>query len=277
MRTFIRWQGNKSKHLNKFIDYIPKFDGYYIEPFLGSGALFLKLEPKKWIINDLNQDLINVWNSVKNEPKEIINYFKRFKNKFVDLSKEDKINYCKKITSKIETLPYNVKRSSYFLLMTYSCYTGSIIIKNKFHFSGLAKNIYIKNYYPYLDENYYKCILNISELLNNNLGYIYNQSYEKILDKAKEGDFVFLDPPYIESHSYDFNYNKDEKLDKGFIKTLYCQVKKLDSKKVKWLMTQADTKEIRQLFKEYKIKTFKVYRMGSKTFVTELVIMNYTI
>ena len=72
MKTFIKWQGNKSKHINKFIDYIPDFTGTYIEPFLGSGALFLHLEPEKWIINDLNKDLINVWNSVKNNPDEII-------------------------------------------------------------------------------------------------------------------------------------------------------------------------------------------------------------
>jgi len=44
MKTFIRWQGNKSKHINKFIEYIPEFTGTYIEPFVGSGALLLKLQ-----------------------------------------------------------------------------------------------------------------------------------------------------------------------------------------------------------------------------------------
>lgn len=34
MKTFIKWQGNKSKHINKFIKYIPQFTGTYIEPFL---------------------------------------------------------------------------------------------------------------------------------------------------------------------------------------------------------------------------------------------------
>jgi DNA adenine methylase len=44
MRTFISWQGNKSKHINKFIKYIPEFNGKYYEPFIGSGELLLKLE-----------------------------------------------------------------------------------------------------------------------------------------------------------------------------------------------------------------------------------------
>lgn len=275
MKTFIRWQGNKSKHLNKFIDNIPEFSGRYIEPFLGSGALFLKLEPKQWIINDLNQDLINIWTNVKNEPKEIIKQFKQFGKRFVCLSKENKLSYCKDITSKIETLTYDVKRASYYLLMTYSCYSGSIIFHNTFKFKGINLNILAKNQYSFLEDCYFANLYKVNQFLNDTNGKIYNKSYEYILNKAKEGDFVFLDPPYIESHDYNFNYNKDEQLDDNFLKNLYIEVKKLDAKRVKWLMTQADTKQIRNLFKEYKTKTFKVYRVGSRSYVNELIIMNY--
>lgn len=275
MKTFIRWQGNKSKHLNKFIYYIPEFSGTYIEPFVGSGALFLKLEPKKWIINDLNKDLINVWNCIKSDPKKIIKYFKQFERKFRSLPKVEKVTYCKKITSKIETLQFDEKRASHYLLMKYCCYSGSIICNNKFQFRGLDRNIYSRDYYPFLEQTYYDNILNIKEFLNNTHGQIFNKSYEKILSKAKEGDFVFLDPPYIEDHVYDFNYNKNETIDDKFIKNLYSNLKELDKKNVKWLMTQADTKEVRSQFKEYKIQTYKVYRMASKSYVNELFIMNY--
>jgi DNA adenine methylase len=276
MKTFIKWQGNKSKHLNKFIEYIPDFSGTYIEPFIGSGALLLKLQPKKWIINDLNKDLINIWKSVKEHPQEIIKIFKEFGKDFKPLSKTDKVKYCKEITSKIEKLPYDIKRASIYLLMKFCSYM-EILIKNKFFFSGLDMHIYLENNYPFLKQNNYDNILEVSHFLNNSNGKIFNKSYEKILDKAKSGDFIFLDPPYIESHNYKFNYNKDEVLDESFIHNLYKQVKKLDKRGVKWLMTQADTKQIKEIFKEYTIKKFKVYRMGSKTYVNELIIMNYTI
>jgi DNA adenine methylase len=277
MKTFIRWQGNKSKHINKFIDYIPEFTGTYIEPFVGSGALFLKLQPKKWIINDINKDLINIWNEVKNNPDEMIKIFKKFGEHFKSLSKKDKVIYCKEITSNIESMPYDLKRASIYLLMKYCSYTGDIIYNNKFFFKSLDMNIYIRNYYPFLIQNNYDNILEVSEFLNNSKGKIFNKSYEKILNRSKNGDFVFLDPPYIEEHNYDFNYNKDEVLDDSFINGLYQQVKKLDRKGVKWLMTQADTKQIKETFKEYYIKKFQVYRMGSKSYVNELLIMNYTI
>lgn len=275
MKTFIRWQGNKSKHINKFIDYIPEFTGRYIEPFVGSGALFIKLQPKKWIINDINEDLINTWKSVKDNPESIIKKFKDFGKKFVPMSKEEKLSYCKKITSKIEKHPMDVKRASDYLLMTYCCYSSSIIKNNKFLFDGLDYNIYIRDSYPFLEKKYYSNLLEISHFLNNSNGKIYNKSYEKILDKAKKGDFVFLDPPYIQEHDYGFNYNQNEKLDESFINKLHFQVQKLDKKEVKWLMTQADTKEIRDKFNEYTIKVYKVYRMSQKKYVNELIITNY--
>lgn len=100
-------------------------------------------------------------------------------------------------------------------------------------------------------------------MLNNKDGKIYNksyESYESILKLSVEGDFVFLDPPYIENHNYKFSYNREENLDDTFLNKLLQEVKKLDIKKVKWLMTQADSVEVRTTFKDYTIKTFKVYR-----------------
>ncbi len=277
MKTFIKWQGNKSKHINKFIQFIPPFTGTYIEPFVGSGALLLKLQPKKWIINDINKDLINIWKYVKNNPQGIINIFIEFGIDFKPLSKQDKVKYCRKITSKIESMPYDINRASMYLLMKFCAYMGNIIIKNNLYFQSLDLPIIINNRYLFLEQNNYDNILQVSQFLNTKYGKIFNKSYEKILDKAKEGDFVFLDPPYIEERNYKFNYNKDETLDTSFINNLYKQVKNLDKRGIKWLMTQADTKQIKNIFKEYTIKTFKVYRITSKTYVNELVIMNYTI
>ena len=152
---------------------------------------------------------------------------------------------------------------------------GDIIRNKNFYFHGLDLPILINNRYFFLEQNTYNNIQLVSQFLNTKSGKIFNKSYEKILDKAKEGDFVFLDPPYIETHNYRFNYNKDEVLDETFIQQLFIQVKKLDDRKVKWLMTQADTQQIKDTFKEYTIKKFEVYRMGSKSYTDELLIMNY--
>ncbi len=275
MRTFIKWPGNKSKHINKFIKYFPKEYNTYIEPFIGSGAVLLKLEPDKWIINDINKDLINIWNTVKNNPKKIIKEYKEFGKTFKKLSKENKIKKCRKLTINLENMEYDNKRAIIYMLMKYCAYNGVIIKDNKYIFNGLDMHIYIQNKYFFLTESYYNNILQVSEFLNDSNGKIYNRDYKYILSKAQEGDFVFMDPPYVEDHDYGFDYNKDEVLDNNFILELYKECKKLDGRGIKWLMTQANTKEIRKIFKEYKIKTFEVYRVGKKDYVKELVIMNY--
>ena len=273
--TFIRWQGNKSKYLKHIIKYIPDEYNTYIEPFVGSGSVFLKLKPNKWIINDLNKDLINIWNTVKESPDDIIKEFKTFGKKFKRMSNENKKNWCKELTSKIEYQSYDIQRAIDYLLMVGCSYLGTILINNKLYFSSLNRDIYEKNQCAFLNDNYYNNLLDVSDFLNHSRGKIYNKDYKKILSKAKEGDFIFLDPPYIENHDYQFNYNKGEVLNEEFIKELYKELKELDKKNIKWLMTQADTKEVKKIFKEFKIKKFEVYRGGSKEYKNELIIMNY--
>lgn len=276
MKTFIKWQGNKSRHVNKIIKYIPEDINTYIEPFVGSGALLLALEPDKWIINDLNKDLVLIWKYIKEDPETIIKMFKTFGKTFKPLSKQDKIDKCTNIIKKFDHMKYDIKRASLYMLMKYCSFMGNIMKNKKYFFNGLEMNIYVDSY-PFLKEANYNNLLNVSDYLNDTNGKIYNKDYTVILDKAKKGDFVFLDPPYLEQHNYNFNYNKDEIINEVFIKNLLKELKKLDKKGVKWMMTQANTTQIRKIFKDYTIKTFKAYRASKKTHVNELIIMNYSI
>jgi DNA adenine methylase len=194
MRTFIKWQGNKSKHINKFIKYIPNEYNTYIEPFVGSGSLLLKLEPDKWIINDLNKDLIHIWKCIKNDPEEIIKKLKEYSIHLKKLSKENKIKYCKEISNKIEKIPYNIEYASLYLLIILCSYMGFLSTNMKF--KSLSTEI-SNNNFPFNKTQFFDNIINISSFLNNTNGKIYNKDYKDILEKTKEGDFVFLDPPYM--------------------------------------------------------------------------------
>lgn len=249
----------------------------YIEPFLGSGALFLNLEPEKWIINDLNKDNINIWKCIKKEHSKIITEFKKFGKMFKPKSRENKIKYCKEQVKKIESMEYDYKRASLFLLMKFCSYMGDILKNNKFMFNGLDLNIDSKEIYTFIKPEYYNLLEDVSEYLNESSGKIYNKDYTYILDKAKKGDFVFLDPPYFEKHSYKFNYNKDEIIDLKFLKNLKTELVKLDKKGVKWIMTNANTKEVKYTFSDFTIKKFKVYRRYSGKTPSELIILSNNI
>lgn len=274
MKTFLRWQGNKSKYFKYIEPHIPQDYNTYIEPFLGSGALFLYLQPKKWIVNDLNKDLISIWKLVLDNPELIIKTFKKLEKTFVPLSNKEKLMYCRTITDKLNVKSTSQSRSVNMLFMMYCCYMGQIYHKDKYYFNGLELNISVGNRYAFFQKTYYDNIMDVSQYLKNHK--IYNMDYKSILSKSKKGDFVFLDPPYIENKvDYKFRYNKDEKLNTSFIQELYTQVKLLDKKGVLWLMTQANTPAIRKTFKEYTIKKFPVFRARTTTRKYELMIMNY--
>jgi DNA adenine methylase len=79
LKTFIKWSGNKSKHLRHLIPHVPKDFNTYIEPFVGSGSLLLAIS---WIINDINKDLVNSWIQLQKNPGEILDFFNEFSGVF---------------------------------------------------------------------------------------------------------------------------------------------------------------------------------------------------
>ena len=68
----LKWVGGKRQLLADIMPLINKNCSTYVEPFVGGGAVFFELQPKKAIINDYNTELINVYEVVRNFPEELI-------------------------------------------------------------------------------------------------------------------------------------------------------------------------------------------------------------
>lgn len=278
MKTFIKYSGNKSQHLRHLLPYVPKHYNTYIEPFLGSGALFLKLQPKKWIINDINQDLMNMWFHIGHSVEDIIKGLKLFKtkNKFTFLSSKDKLTICRKYAKKLTQLdPSSLNRAIYYIICKSCSYMGHIYVNNEFKIQSLdLKMIVNPSHVYFLTEKYFELLRKVSAFLTmNNNGHIMNQDYKKVLKNARKGDFCFLDVPYLEEKKYVFNYNIEENSQK-FIDDVYKEVKKLDRRGISWIMTQSDTPEVKNKYKDYKIIEFPVYRYSTKSYKKELIIHN---
>lgn len=65
MKPMIKYRGGKSGEIPYLLPYIPEFQGRYIEPFFGGGAMFFYLEPRRAIVNDINPQLINFYRGVR--------------------------------------------------------------------------------------------------------------------------------------------------------------------------------------------------------------------
>lgn len=274
MKTFVKWSGNKSRFVKHILPKIPQFNTYY-EPFVGSGALFLSLAPQKWVINDMNTDLYRVWYALLNKSEYFIKVFRQYANVLSNLNKNELLMECKILTDHLNYTQKSIKKSVIYLMMKNLAYNSHIYFKDKFKFYTFDLNIHTYDTIFLFSKKYEDTLRTVSTYLQNSNGLILNHNYTEILKLCKAGDFVFLDPPYIEDHNYQFVYNKEERLDDDFLHILLKEVKKLDKKRVKWLMTQADTPKIRQLFKNYIITEIPIYRMPKRMFVHELIIMNY--
>lgn len=77
MKPLIKWAGGKSRELKNFKDFIPEHNTY-IEPFLGGGAVFFHLEPKKAYINDISSNLVSFYKLTKEKNKEFISYLNQY-------------------------------------------------------------------------------------------------------------------------------------------------------------------------------------------------------
>ncbi len=79
---FLKWVGGKRQLMPEIRQMLPKgvANHPYYEPFIGGGALFFELQPKRAIINDYNEELINVYTVIRDNPNELIEDLKRHKN-----------------------------------------------------------------------------------------------------------------------------------------------------------------------------------------------------
>ena len=148
MRTIIRRFGNKSKYLKQIKKYLPENYNTYFEPFVGSGVLFLSFKPSRWILNDLNSDMIGIWNEIKYNPDKIKSYFIEFGDKFKVMQRQEQIQLCKNITKSLENSNVSDRYIKYLLMLlcSYTPQFSSYINFNSFLFPVLK----VKDHWHFL-------------------------------------------------------------------------------------------------------------------------------
>lgn len=283
MKPILKYRGGKSKEIPNIIQHVPRFEGRYIEPFFGGGALYFYLKPQKAIINDINEKLIGFYNGVRNnytqlrkELDQIENLYKKYRQEFDELKTN---NPESRVHDKNEDLYYelrnmfngNIKPSfSEALLYFYinkTAYSGMIRYNSKGEFNvpfGRYKNL-----------NTSGVTAEYSELLQN--AEIFNLDYEQVFNMCAPEDFVFLDPPYDCVFS---DYGNDEYRD-GFGENEHIRLaNNFAQLPCKAMMVIARTPLIEELYQGYIVDEYaKSYavniRNRFKSAATHLIITNY--
>ena len=103
MNPIIKWPGGKSREIDKIQHLIPEYKRY-VEPFFGGGALYFHLQPERSAINDISSSLMQYYQLIKQQDKELYNFLLCYNNSFSNL-----VNICSQQSEPLMTLFFDLK------------------------------------------------------------------------------------------------------------------------------------------------------------------------
>jgi len=269
---FLKWVGGKRQLMPTIVTHLPKNinELTYVEPFIGGGAVLFHLQPKNAIINDFNEELINVYEVIKNNLEELIEDLKKHKNEpdyFYEIRSLDRNDNFKNLSK--------VERASRVIYLNKTCYNGLYRVNNAGEFNspfGRYKNPNIVNE-PTLKA--------VSKYLNSNNIVIRNGDYNDVLKTIDKNSFVYLDPPY---HPISESSNFTGYVQGGW--DLFDQIRlrevcdELNAKGIKFLLSNSSAQFIKDQYAKYKIEIVKANRAinsngANRGEIDEVLIKNY--
>lgn len=184
----LKWIGNKQKFAPQIVTYFPEKFGTYFEPFIGSGAVLATLAPPKAIAGDAFLPLIEIWQKLHNSPEGLVQWYEERYALIEQLGKEGAYEQVK--------ASYNAHQNGADLLfLSRVCYGGVVRFRKKDGFMSTPCG----PHKPMPPENFASRVHTWAARTKG--ATFQNADFEETLSKAKEGDLVYLDPPYADSQT----------------------------------------------------------------------------
>lgn len=190
----LKWAGGKRWFVQKCRHLLPEsFDTYY-EPFFGSGAIYFSLQPRRAVIADLNSELVNFYNVLKNRGPLFDRYL-------VSHARKHSPDYYYHVRAQSPRSPE--ARAARFLYLNRTCWNGLYRVNREGFFNvpiGTKTSVL-------LDSDDFD---RISHLLST--AEILVADFECTIERAGVGDFLFVDPPYTVAHNNNGFVKYNEKI-----------------------------------------------------------------
>lgn len=181
-RAFLKWAGGKYALVDIISQHLP--DGEkLIEPFVGAGSVFLNTNYEQYLLNDINPDLINLYQTVKRRPHAFVDDARRLfsasnnsADAFYSLRRE--FNHCTDI----------YQRSLLFLYLNRHGYNG-LCRYNSRGFFNVPFGKYKKPYFPQAELEFF------AEKAKR--ATFTCQPFQNSFRRARKGQVIYCDPPYL--------------------------------------------------------------------------------
>jgi DNA adenine methylase len=190
-RPVLKWVGGKTQLLSEILSRFPKEFGTYHEPFVGGGAVFFGSTAAPAHLFDVNGSLMDLYKQVKTNPQDLAAQILELQDTFNSLGMAERKIWFYQLREQFNTTPRgSIWRSSAFVALNKTCFNG-IYRENAKGLFNVPFN-HSKGHVRFLEvEALYAAS---SRLQSANL---HESSFEKVLDFAVQGDFVYFDPPYV--------------------------------------------------------------------------------
>lgn len=234
MKPFIKWAGGKRWILKDPKFALPEFDGRYIEPFLGGGAVFFHLAPQSAILSDINARLIETYKAVQSDWKDV-------HSTLSDMQAEHSQTFYYEERDRVRDTQH--ERAAQFLYLNRTCFNGLYRenLKGKFNVPiGTKSQVLMPDDDFALASKLLQCAtLEVCD-------------FEDTLLEAKKGDLVFLDPPYTTAHNVNgfikynqkiFSWEDQERLQRCVVAA--------SERGAKIILTNANHESIHTLYKSH--------------------------
>ena len=271
VQPFLKWAGGKRQLLPELLCRVPKRMQTYYEPFVGGGALFFALQPKKAVINDFNRDLIQTYEVIRDDVDSLLQLLSSYKNDVNFYYKIRELDRNPRLFKKLSA----VEKGARIIYLNKTCYNGLFRVNSAGEFNspfGYYKNPNIIN----------EAVLKaVSTYLNTADINLMCGDFSSAVKSAKKGDFVYFDPPY-DPVSQSSNFTGYTSI--GFDKEEQIRLKKLcdelNKRGVKFLLSNSATPFILDLYKDYHIDIIPAKRIinsnaSLRGVVDEVLISNY--
>ncbi len=186
IKPFLKWPGGKYRVLDRIHNHLESDSQSpgkrLIEPFVGSGAVFLNTSYKKYLLADTNPDLISLYQTLKKEGEPFIDYCRSF---FIaDNNNESRYYELRHTFNTTEDVRL---KSALFLYLNRHCYNG-LCRYNSSNGFNTPFGRYKKPYFPKKEMQAFYTASKSAKFIH--------ASFIDTMKLAKRGDVVYCDPPY---------------------------------------------------------------------------------
>lgn len=243
LTPLLRWAGSKRKVLPSLASFWQPSFKRYVEPFAGSAALFFWLRPERALLGDINGDLISAYSVIRERPDDV--------HAAVSRIRRSEQEYYRVRSQNIARLgPF--ARAVRFVYLNRHCFNGIYRTNAQGGFNvpyGRSRTG------PIPPVEHFR---RVATLLHR--ARLRSADFGAVLREVSRGDFVYLDPPYaVESRRVFRQYNQREfsTLD---LERLSDHLRAIDRKGATFLVSYAECREARELFRQWNVRRIRVRR-----------------